>query len=92
MLLKIRVSDFLWDVFKDSGIITVALQFVYYNILFVRQHIQSHSKNSDRYMIGMKNKDKLVTPSFRNINKYFMAEFTCRCIIKPLPKFATRKI
>ena len=40
----------------------------------------------------MKNKDKLVTPSFRNINKYFMAEFTCRCIIKPLPKFATRKI
>ena len=37
------------EVFKNAGIITVASQFVYYNILFVRQNVQCHSKNSDTY-------------------------------------------
>ena len=71
---NLRARDSLRDVFKDASFITVASQFVYYNILFVRQNTQCHIKNSDKHTIGTRNKDKLVTPSFRlqKVNKSFM--------------------
>ena len=77
-ILQKRAERFIYnlrvrDVFKDAGI-TVALQFRDYNIQFVGQHIQCHSKNCDRHMIGTTNKDKLVTSSFplKKVNKSFM--------------------
>ena len=92
----LRARDSLRDVFKDAGIITVASQFIYYNILFVRQNAQCHSKNSDIHTIGTRNKDKLVTPSFRlqKVKKSFMGlsirvyNKLPQCILSlPLPQF-----
>ena len=51
---NLRARNFDRDVFKDAGIITVASQFVYYNILFVLQNIQCYIKNSNKHTIGMK--------------------------------------
>ena len=93
---NLRARDSLRDVFKNAGIITVASQFLYYNILFVRQNIHCHSKHSDTHTIETRNKDKIVTPSFRlqKVNKSFMGlsirvyNKIPQCILDlPLPKF-----
>ena len=63
--------------------------------MFVRQNVQCHSKNRDIHTIGTRNKDKLVTPRFRQkVNKSFMGlsirvyNKLPQCILSlPLPQF-----
>ena len=58
-----RVS--LRDFFKDIGILTVASQFIFANILYIRQNLHLYSKNSDIHNINTRNKDKLRVPFHR---------------------------
>ena len=58
-----RVS--LRERFKDIGILTVASQYIYANIIYVRQNLDSYSKNSDVHHFNTRNKHKLTAPNYR---------------------------
>lgn len=58
-----RVS--LRELFKEIDILTVASQFIYNCIVFVRQNIDLYTKHSDVHSFNTRNKDKLMLPSVR---------------------------
>ena len=58
-----RVS--LKDVFKEIGILTVPSQFIFANILYIRQNIHLFTKTSDIHNFNTRNKHKLHAPSHR---------------------------
>ena len=58
-----RVS--LREKFKEIGIMTVASQYIYVNIIHVRQNIQLYSKYSDAHNINTRGKHKLCVPYSR---------------------------
>ncbi|PZC81866.1 hypothetical protein B5X24_HaOG211879 [Helicoverpa armigera] len=58
-----RVS--LRERFKDIGILTVASQYIYANIIYVRQNLDSYNKNSDVHHFNTRNKHKLTAPNYR---------------------------
>ena len=66
---NLRARNSLRDVFKDASVSTGASQNVYYNILFVRQHIVKY------VIVKLVKKDKLVMQGFglERVNKSFMS-------------------
>lgn len=58
-----RVS--LRDFFKEIGILTVASQYIFANILYIRQNIHLYTKNSDIHNFNTRNKHKLRAPFHR---------------------------
>lgn len=58
-----RIS--LRELFKDIGILTVASQFIFANILYIRQNIHLYPKTSDIHNLNTRNKHKLHAPSHR---------------------------
>ena len=58
-----RVS--LRERFKDIGVLTVASQYIYANIIYVRQNIELFSKKSDVHNLNTRNKHKLTASNYR---------------------------
>lgn len=58
-----RVS--LKELFKEINILTVASQFIYNCILYVRQNISFYRKHCDIHKLNTRNKNKLVIPKLR---------------------------
>lgn len=62
---NLRRRDSLRELFKEINILTVAAQFIYENIMYVRKNLSDFPKNSDRHNLNLRNKDKLDIPVFR---------------------------
>jgi hypothetical protein len=58
-----RVS--LKDKFKEINILTVASQYIYENIMYVRKNIDMYKLNSDIHNYNTRNKNKLAIPRLR---------------------------
>lgn len=67
-----RVS--LREKFKEIGILTVASQYIYNNIVFVRQNIHLHKQRGDTHNRLIRNRHKLEIPScrLRRVQKSFV--------------------
>lgn len=53
------------DKFKEINIMTVASQYVYENLIYVKKNINLYSKYSDIHSINTRNKDLLIVPRTR---------------------------
>jgi Reverse transcriptase (RNA-dependent DNA polymerase) len=53
------------DLFKEIKILTVASQYIFNCILFIRQNENSYQKHSEIHSINTRNKNKIVFPTFR---------------------------
>lgn len=62
---NLKRRDSLRDKFKEIDILTVASQFIYDNLVYVRKNIQLYTKHSDVHNINTRNKDKLIMPMTR---------------------------
>lgn len=62
---QLGARDSLKDFFKEIGILTVASQYIFANILYIRQNIHLYSKNSDIHNFNTRNKHKLRVPFHR---------------------------
>ena len=71
---NLGARDFLREFFKKIDILTVASQYVYVNIMYIYQNSNRFAKNIDKNGINTRNKNKLVTPSFRlhKVNMSFL--------------------
>jgi len=79
-----RIS--LREKFKEIDILTVASQFIYENLLYVKKNINNFKKYSDIHSFNTRNKDDLVIHSTRlhKISKSFIGQ--CIRFYNKLPK------
>lgn len=92
--LKARTS--LREKFKESGIMTLACQYIYSNIIYAYKNIEKYVKKEDLHNINLRNKSKICVPYFRltKVKDSFMGN-SIRFINKvprhildlPMPKF-----
>ena len=61
----LRPLDSLRELFKEINILTVASQYIYDNILYVRKNLDLFQKKSDVHNYNTRNKNKLVVPMLR---------------------------
>lgn len=73
---KMRSRESLRDRFKEIHILTVAGQFIYENIMYVRKNIHLFSRNSDRHNLNLRNKNKLeiIHTRLSKISKSFVGQ------------------
>lgn len=71
-----RSRESLRDRFKEIHILTVAGQFIYENIMYVRKNIHLFSRNSDRHNLNLRNKNKLeiIHTRLSKISKSFVGQ------------------
>lgn len=62
---NLRSRESLREKFKETGILTLACQYIFENIMYVRKNITLFLKNSDRHKINTRNKNKLAITKFR---------------------------
>ncbi|CAK1579780.1 unnamed protein product [Parnassius mnemosyne] len=62
---SLRPRDSLRELFKEINILTVACQYIYDNVLYVRKNLDLFKKNSDVHNYNTRNKNKLVVPKLR---------------------------
>ncbi|KAJ8736617.1 hypothetical protein PYW08_007273 [Mythimna loreyi] len=62
---NLRRCDSLRELFKNINIMTVACQYIYENIMYVRKNLHLFSKRGDRHNYVTRNRDQLVQPGFR---------------------------
>lgn len=62
---KLRRRHSLRDKFKEINIMTVASQYIYENLIYIKRNINHYSKYSDLHSFNTRNKDKLVLPPTR---------------------------
>lgn len=62
---NLRRRDTLRELFKEINILTLAGQYIYENLVYVRKHYDSFDKNSNIHQFNTRNKDKLAVPRFR---------------------------
>jgi hypothetical protein len=61
---NLRRRDSLRDLFKEIDL-TLAGQYIYENLVYVRKHLNSFVKKSDVHNLNTRNKNKLAVPKFR---------------------------
>ncbi|MBF2463455.1 reverse transcriptase family protein [Listeria welshimeri] len=95
---NLGARDSLRELFKKIDILTVASQYVYVNIMYIYQNSNRFAKNIDKNGINTRNKNKLVTPSFRlhKVNMSFLGlgiriynKIPQKILQLPLSKFKT---
>lgn len=57
---KMRPRDSLREKFKEINILTLASQFIFENIMYVKKNISNFKKNSDLHSVNTRNKNKLA--------------------------------
>lgn len=62
---KLAYRESLRELFKDINILTVACQYIFENIMYVRKNMTSFKKNCDCHAVNTRNKNKLAVPKFR---------------------------
>ena len=62
---NLRARESLRQKFTECNILTVASQYIYSNIMFVRQNINTFHKNSEIHNVNTRNKHKLTMPHYR---------------------------
>ena len=62
---NLRACESLREKFTDCDILTVASQYIYANIVFVRQNISAYNKNREVYDVNIRNKHKLKIPCYK---------------------------
>ena len=62
---QLSARDSLRDIFKDIGILTVASQFIFANLIYIKQNINLYTKVSDVHNISTRNRHKLCVPYHR---------------------------
>jgi hypothetical protein len=67
-----RVS--LKDRFKEINVLTVASQYIYENIMYIRKNLDMYKLNSDVHNFNTRNKNKVAIPGYRlcKVNMSFM--------------------
>lgn len=81
----LKPRDSLREVFKEINILTVASQYIFDNIMYVRKHIHLFTKKSDVHSFNTRHKNKLAVPSFRlhKIGNSFLGK--CITIFNKIP-------
>lgn len=64
------------DLFKEINVLTVASQYIYENLMYVKKNINVFMKNSDIHKVNTRNKNNLILPKTRlqKINNSFMCQ------------------
>lgn len=62
---NLKPRDSLREIFKEVKILTVASQYIYENIIYVRKNLHLFTKKSDSHQFNTRNKNKLAVPNFR---------------------------
>lgn len=62
---NLKSRDSLKEVFKKIDILTIASQFIFENIMFVKKYEKTFVKNCDLHNLNTRRKNKLAVPSFR---------------------------
>lgn len=75
---QLRSRESLRDRFKEINILTVAGQFIYENVMYVRKHIDLFPKNSDRHHRNLRSKSKLEI-TFSRLSKV-KKSFVGQCV------------
>lgn len=61
----LRCRESLRELFKEIGILTVAGQYIYENIMYVRKNLSLFLRGCDRHTYNTRNKNKLAMQRFR---------------------------
>lgn len=62
---NLKRTDSLRELFKEIDILTVASQFIFENIMYVRKNLTTFSKLSDSCNVNLRNNHRLCAPRFR---------------------------
>lgn len=73
---KLRPRTSLKEKFKEIDILTLASQYIYENLLYVKKNIGLFRKNSDRHAVNTRNKNKLCShvSRLRKVTKSFKGQ------------------